>query len=167
MTGCLVIAWPSMQRYSRLSFPFFALALATSGAISAGAASWSDSDRYCLALNLYWEAKNEDRDGMVAIASVVLNRVEDPAFPDTICAVVRQGGEAPPCQFSWWCDGKSDLPRKGTAWSRASRVAGEFLDRRPRDPTGGALFYHHISINVPWKVKRERTAIIGRHAYYR
>ncbi len=64
----------------------------------------------CLALALYWEAKAEGPEGMLAVASVVLNRVAHPEFPDTVCGVVKQGGETPPCQFSWWCDGASDRP---------------------------------------------------------
>lgn len=62
----------------------------------------------CLALAMYWEARGEGRRGMVAVGSVVLNRVADNRFPNTLCAFVHQGGEIPPCQFSWWCDCKSD-----------------------------------------------------------
>ncbi|MGH6921343.1 MAG: cell wall hydrolase, partial [Geminicoccaceae bacterium] len=61
------------------------------------------SAEHCLALAMYWEAQSEGPDGMLAVAAVVLNRVAHPEFPDTVCGVVRQGGESPPCQFSWWC----------------------------------------------------------------
>jgi spore germination cell wall hydrolase CwlJ-like protein len=64
----------------------------------------------CLALTLYWEARAEKRDAMEAVAWVVLNRRKNPEFPKTICAVVREGGEKPPCQFSYWCDGKAETP---------------------------------------------------------
>jgi spore germination cell wall hydrolase CwlJ-like protein len=104
---------------------------------------------------------------MRAVASVVLNRVADPQFPATVCAVVKQGGEAPPCQFSWWCDGKSDRPMEARAWATASRLAQSALHRPPSDRTRGALFFHNTGIDTPWVRKRRRTVQIGRHIFYR
>ena len=66
--------------------------------------------QHCLALAMYWEARGEGEKGMYAVGSVVMNRVRDERYPAHACAVVKQGGEAPPCQFSWWCDGRSDRP---------------------------------------------------------
>ena len=97
----------------------------------------------CLALALYWEAKTEGPDGMRAVASVVLNRVAHPEFPDTVCAVVTQGGEQPPCQFSWWCDGRSDQPTDARAWRLARQIAQAALAKAPPDRTRGALFFHN------------------------
>jgi len=121
----------------------------------------------CLALALYWEAKTEGPEGMRAVASVVLNRVAHPEFPDSVCAVVRQGGEQPPCQFSWWCDGKSDRPTEPGAWALAQRLARAMLSAPPRDATRGALFFHNTSVSTPWVRRRERTVQIGRHVFYR
>jgi N-acetylmuramoyl-L-alanine amidase len=134
---------------------------------SASAASAFDDASHCLALALYWEAGAEGPDGMLAVASVVLNRVAHPAFPSSVCAVVRQGGEQPPCQFSWWCDGKSDRPTDPQVWGLAQRLARAALAKPPPDPTGGALFFHNTSIATPWLRKRTRTAQIGRHIFYR
>jgi N-acetylmuramoyl-L-alanine amidase len=134
---------------------------------SARAASAFDDPSHCLALALYWEARTEGRDGMLAVASVILNRVAHPAFPSSVCAVVRQGGEEPPCQFSWWCDGKSDRPSDAQAWSLAQRLARAALAKPPPDQTRGALFFHNTSIATPWLRKRTRTAQIGRHIFYR
>lgn len=124
-------------------------------------------EQHCLALSLYWEARGEGRRGMVAVGWTVLNRVDSSLFPGTPCAVVLQGGERGPCQFSWWCDGKSDQPRDRHGWQLALRVAAELLSHPPRDPTGGSLFYHSTSIPSPWKRHRIRTARIGRHVFYR
>jgi spore germination cell wall hydrolase CwlJ-like protein len=134
---------------------------------AARAASSLDDSSRCLALALYWEAKTEGPDGMLAVASVVLNRVAHPAFPSSVCAVVTQGGEQPPCQFSWWCDGKSDRPTDPQAWSLARRLARAALAEAPPDRTKGALFFHNTSIATPWLRKRQRTAQIGRHVFYR
>jgi len=69
----------------------------------------------CLAKNIYFEARNEPFAGQFAVALVTLNRVNDTAFPDTICKVVYQGihttdgfPKRDRCQFSWYCDGASD-----------------------------------------------------------
>ena len=131
------------------------------------AANIDREEHKCLALSLYWEAKGEGREGMLAVGSVVLNRVEHRGFPSTVCGVVHAGGESPPCQFAYWCDGKSDQPQEQEAWRLAQQVAAEMLTVRPRDPTAGALFFHAAGIKVPWTIKRERTVKIGGHVYYR
>jgi spore germination cell wall hydrolase CwlJ-like protein len=104
---------------------------------------------------------------MRAVASVVLNRVAHPEFPKTVCGVVTQGGEQPPCQFSWWCDGRSDHPTDAQAWRQARQIAQAALAKPPVDRTRGALFFHNTSISTPWVRKRERTVQIGRHVFYR
>lgn len=119
----------------------------------------------CLALAMYFEARGEGRRGMTAVGSVVLNRVADARFPDTACSVVHQGGETPPCQFSWWCDGKSDMPADRGLWASSLLLAEEMLTDRPDDPTRGALFFHNTSVSSPWR--RTRTARIGNHVFYR
>ena len=124
-------------------------------------------ERLCLAKAIYFEARGEGHDGMVAVSSVVLNRVNDPRFPNSVCDVVYDGGEQPPCQFSWWCDGKSDRPSNPKAWGQSIHLAHEILAIPPDDPTGGAVFYHADWIKAPWIRKREQTAQIGRHIFYR
>ncbi|MGF1608956.1 MAG: cell wall hydrolase [Kiloniellales bacterium] len=121
----------------------------------------------CLALTLYFEAEGEGREGMAAVAAVVLNRVRSADFPDSVCGVVKQGGEAGPCQFSWWCDGKSDWPQNHPIWLQAEQVARKALSRKLQDPTDGSLFYHHTAILPKWRLAMEMTAVIGRHAFYR
>jgi N-acetylmuramoyl-L-alanine amidase len=81
--------------------------------------------------------------------------------------VVKDGGEEPPCQFAWWCDGKSDLPTEHRSWILAERLARAMLSEPARDATRGALFFHSTSIATPWVRKRERTVQIGRHVFYR
>jgi spore germination cell wall hydrolase CwlJ-like protein len=104
---------------------------------------------------------------MEAVAWVVLNRRKNPEFPKTICAVVREGGEKPPCQFSYWCDGKAETPQNDEAWKRTRKIATDMLENPSRDPTGRALFFHSSDIAPPWTKERKRTAQIGRHIFYR
>lgn len=137
------------------------------GLTSSAAAKPDRATARCLALTMYWEAKGEGRTGMLAVASVVLNRVAHRSFPDSVCGVVKQGGEAPPCQFSWWCDGRSDQPTDPRVWALAEALAHDALTRRPPDYTEGALFFHNDRISYPWLRKRQRTVQIGRHVFYR
>ncbi|MEM9623323.1 MAG: cell wall hydrolase [Pseudomonadota bacterium] len=123
------------------------------------------ADQHCLALAMYWEARGEINRGMAAVGAVVLNRVADSRFPDSVCTVVKQGGETPPCQFSWWCDGKSDRPRHAKSWQRALSIADDLLHNRHYDTVRGALFFHSASIRPKWRYKR--VARIGQHVFYR
>lgn len=126
----------------------------------------------CLALSMYWEAKAEGREGMLAVGHVVMNRVAHDRFPDTPCQVVFDGGEKPPCQFSWYCDGKSDRPTEVANWAHAQRLARELLDAAPRDRskadrTRGGLFFHSTGMKSPWRIPRTRTVTIGGHVFYK
>jgi spore germination cell wall hydrolase CwlJ-like protein len=154
------------MHWPRLSAVVLATVFSLTFAQSAqGMTRIAQSAEHCLALAMYWEAKSEGPDGMLAVASVVLNRVAHPEFPDTVCGVVKQGGESPPCQFSWWCDGKSDRPVEVRPWATATRIAERALRNPPSDLTRGALFFHNISIERPWT--REPTVQIGQHIFYR
>ncbi len=124
-------------------------------------------EQNCLALSIYWEARGEIRRGMIAVGWTVLNRMQSEHFPSTPCDVVHQGGEQGPCQFSWWCDGKSDRPRDRDSWTAALLLSAKLLVDPPPDPTGGALFYHSVYIPLPWRRQRIRTTQIGGHVFYR
>jgi spore germination cell wall hydrolase CwlJ-like protein len=76
----------------------------------------------CLALNVYFEARNQDTDGQILVAEVTMNRVADDRFPDEICAVVWQNKA-----FSWTHDGKPDVPKNIEAWLKAQIVSYEVL----------------------------------------
>lgn len=143
-----------------------AVGIAALPAMAAGDSD--DAAQGCLAQTLYWEAKSEGREGMVAVGWVVLNRMRDGGeFPRTVCGVVKQGQEKPGCQFSYWCDGKSDKPKPDDEWALAQDVARDLLSKPPADPTGGAMFYHAVDVKAPWSGERQKTGRIGRHVYYR
>lgn len=135
--------------------------------VPARSSSFDERNRDCMALALYWEARGEGPLGMAAVGWTIMNRIDSAHFPSTACAVVFQGGERPGCQFSWYCDGKSDRPRDRRSWSLARRVATRLLTDPPPDPTGGALFYHSTGVHSPWHRTRRQTARIGGHVFYR
>jgi len=123
---------------------------------------------HCLALNVYFEARSETQTGKIAVAMVTLNRAGHRQFPDTVCGVVRQGGSEARyrCQFSWYCDGKDDEPRRDGLWRQAQEVARKVVFTRVEDPTGGALFFHATHVNPDWSRRLRRTTRIGGHVYY-
>ncbi|RFB01604.1 cell wall hydrolase [Parvularcula marina] len=121
----------------------------------------------CLALAIYHEARSEPGPGPRAVGHVVLNRVEDTRFPDTVCKVVKQGGETPPCQFSWWCDGKPDRPIYPRLYERSRILAFLLLTEEDEDPTEGAVFFHADYVTPYWVGSFDRTAEIGRHYFYK
>ena len=135
----------------------------------------------CLALNTYHEAKNQSKVGQIATAQVVMNRVEDNRFPNTVCEVVKQGPTRPSwedpnkeypirhrCQFSWYCDGKSDVPKNEKAWRKAQDVAFLVLyDKIKVDVTEGATHYHATYVKPAWAKTKKRTTQIEKHIFYR
>jgi hypothetical protein len=125
-----------------------------------------DGQFQCLAQTIYHESRGEALPGQIAVAEVVLNRLDDPRFPKTICGVVRQGNSGG-CAFSWTCDNRSDKPRDRDAWVRASKIARAMIDGAPRRLTAGATFFHTRSVRPSWARKFERTAKIGSHTFYR
>ncbi len=127
------------------------------------------SELNCLALNIYHEARGEPDQGKRAVGHVVMNRVTDRRFPTSVCRVVRQGGERRRnrCQFSWWCDGRSDRPRNRTAWNSSLQIAQEIIVGQSSDPTGGALWYHADYVQPYWRKAFTRGPKIGQHIFYR
>ena len=122
----------------------------------------------CMALNLYHEARSEGINGLVAVGHVVLNRVANNRFPNTICKVVRQGGEKRryKCQFSWYCDGKRDRPANKAAWQTAKTIAKAIINGVIEDPTGGAMWYHADYVKPYWAKSVSYNGKIGRHLFY-
>ncbi len=128
----------------------------------------SDAQISCLAKNIYWESRSEPRAGQLAVAHVTVNRMVHPKFPSTICGVVYQGEESTfgRCQFSWWCDGKSDHPTEHRAWKSALKLAAAVVSRKHSDPTNGALFYHHHQVRPHWAASKRLSRHIGKHLFY-
>ena len=123
----------------------------------------NEEDRYCLAQNIYFEARGESLLGQALVGWVTLNRVQNSDFPEDICTVVWQKG-----QFSWTHDGKSDRPRNKESWAAAQIVADEVIQAYgvERDPTEGATYFHADSVNPSWAKSFERVVRIDNHIFY-
>ena len=123
----------------------------------------SEEDRYCLAQNIYFEARGESLLGQEFVGWVTLNRVQNSDFPEEICTVVWQRG-----QFSWTHDGKSDRPRNKESWAAAQQIAAQVLNSYgvDRDPTEGATYFHADTVKPSWAKRFERIVQIDGHIFY-
>ncbi len=122
----------------------------------------------CLAEALYFEARGESVKGQFAVAEVILNRVDSPQFPDTVCGVVNQGtGRKFACQFTYTCDGQDEVIHEKRAYKRVGKVAKLMVNGAPRKLTDGATYYHTRAVKPRWSRKFKRTTSIGQHHFYR
>jgi len=136
----------------------------------------------CIADNIYWEARNQTVKGMIGVALVTRNRVADSRYPDTYCEVVTQGPTRQSwrdatvripvrnrCQFSWYCDGKSDvIPSVDSdLYAVARAIAFRVYHGSFGDFTSGATHYHADYVNPAWAKTKTRTTKVGRHIFYR
>ena len=131
-------------------------------------AASGDKQWRCLAEALYFEARGESVKGQFAVAEVILNRVDSPAFPGSVCRVVHQGtGRYLQCQFTYTCDGHRDVIRERAAFVQVGKVARIMLNGQPRTLTQGATHYHTRAVRPRWSRRFTRTAAIGAHYFYR
>ena len=148
---------------------------------------------HCLAKNIYFEARGESMQGKIAVASVTMNRVHNARFPDTVCGVVEQAiysrwwkehhDRMVPvkwkCQFTWFCDGKSDkinltdsngrpIKQNLQAWQQSLEVALLTIRGLIPDNTNGATHYYNPNLASPqWAVHYEEVAQIDNHCFHR
>ena len=129
----------------------------------------------CLALNIYFESRNQPIEGQVAVSQVVLERVKSKKYPDTVCEVVFQGPTyswsvnypiKDRCQFSWYCDGFSDKPRDEIAWLNSLEVA-EKVYYGLTDTVKGATHYHSVKVDPWWAKYKVKVRQIGDHIFYK
>ena len=116
---------------------------------------------FCLAQNIYFEARSQPLIEQVAVAQVVLNRVYSPHYPNSVCDVVWERH-----QFSWTHDGKSDKPRNPNAWLEANQIASLVLSPNFPDLVDGATHYHAHYVSPNWANSLESVATIGSHIFY-
>jgi spore germination cell wall hydrolase CwlJ-like protein len=122
----------------------------------------------CLALNIYFEARSEPIEGQIAIAEVTLNRVASANYPNDVCSVVLQENKDG-CQFSWWCDGKSDQPREHNSLRTSKALAELMLNEGHHITVIGneATHYHSNDVHPYWANDLHKIRRIGKHIFYK
>ena len=142
----------------------------------------SEPQLYCLAQNIYYEARSSSRADQMAVSDVVLNRVKDRRYPNTICEVVKQGPHRPSwkdntvmipvrhrCQFSWYCDGLSDRVHDLVTFDKIYTLTSGIVDGsfKVADITEGATHYHADYVEPAWAKTKTKTIEIEDHIFYR
>ncbi|WP_246162299.1 cell wall hydrolase [Roseovarius faecimaris] len=136
--------------------------------LAQNAVAKGDEQWRCLAEALYFEARGESVKGQFAVAEVILNRVDNPRYPDTVCGVIHQGtGRKYQCQFTYTCDGHKEVIAEPKAFKQVGRVAHLMLNGAERSLTKGATHYHTRAVRPKWSKTYPRTATIGVHHFYR
>jgi len=150
--------------------------------ISCSGWSWNNDIAYspnnslrninCLAKNIYFEARDQEVKGQVAVALVTINRVKSKRFPNSICKVVyqatRKNGRIVlhKCHFSWYCDGRSDKPKDKMSWEISLLIARAMLKDPLTDFLHGATHYHRVDVNPYWNRRMIKFTTIGDHIFY-
>lgn len=128
----------------------------------------------CMATNIYWEAAAEPYMGKVAVARVVVNRINW-GFGNNPCKVVYQAKYVPDtdnpatkkkvCQFSWVCEGKRTPERNGK-YQQAEEIAAQVLalNMWKNEVPGNVLFFHANTVNPGWNYRKVME--IGNHVFY-
>lgn len=128
------------------------MGLSVSGGSSSG---YNNNDLYLLAKLVYSEARGESYIGQVAVAAVVLNRVEDSRFPNTIAGVIYQ-----PWAFTAVNDGQFALEPNETAYQAARDAMNGW------DPTYGAVYYYNPkTATSAWIRSTTTVTVIGQHVF--
>lgn len=145
---------------------------ATQSATPVAFTSLKDRERQlrCMADNIYFEAGSESAEGKIAVAQVVMNRVDDPRFPKDPCQVIYQKNvvyERVICQFSWYCEGPAyRRVRDQERWNESYDAAKMVLLEGFRLPSlRDALYYHADYVNPRWG--KPQVGKIGRHIFYK
>jgi spore germination cell wall hydrolase CwlJ-like protein len=124
---------------------------------------YSDEDLDCMTKNIYFEARDQSIEGQYAVAEVVMNRLAAEEFPKTVCEVIKQKNPRV-CQFSWYCDGLSDVMYDKGAVRRARLIARSALSFKT-DFTNGSKYYHAYYVSPKWS-KTGKVKQIQDHIFY-
>lgn len=127
----------------------------------------------CLVQTIYFEARGETLRGQLAVANVILERVSNKYFPNTICKVVKSGKyfKGSPvknrCAFSYWCDGKSERMYDKLSYKKALTVKDLALSGSVVATVDKSTHYHALYVNPKWAKEMKKISQIGKHIFYK
>lgn len=127
----------------------------TTASLGVSASTQTNSDLYLLAKLIYSEARGEPYAGQVAVGAVVLNRVANPGFPNTLEGVIYQ-----PWAFTALHDGQFELEPNSTAYQAAQDAFNGW------DPSYGSIYYYNPrTATSSWIFSRTTVVTIGNHVF--
>jgi spore germination cell wall hydrolase CwlJ-like protein len=130
--------------------------------------SLKNKEVFCLAQNIFWEARGESFDEKIRISNVTHNRVKSGRFPNSFCSVIHQKNA-----FSWVDDKKNlnkTILRSGDeykAWLESMQIAIDEVAGKMEDTTNGSLFFHSIHIEKPKDFPGKLTLVSETHKFYK
>lgn len=129
-------------------------------------------DLQCLTRVIYYEAGNQSRAGKEAVAIVVLNRVVNPRYPNSICGVINQAyfvNEHLVCQFSFHCEPHRKVNREiwNQSYTLAKRVLTNTFDRDILTRVEDAVYFHANYVRPSWAKQKVLVATIDNHLFYK
>jgi len=119
-----------------------------------------DADLICLAKIVRHEAANQSMTGQLAVAQLVMNRVNSPRFPNSICNVAHQRGQ-------FFNTNAYNPSRNDQRWANAMEVALDARNALSDPVVGDAVFYHAAYVTPRFHRSRPRVAQIEDHIFYR
>nr|WP_276315362.1 cell wall hydrolase [Mesorhizobium jarvisii] len=133
------------------------------------ASVFSKPEQKCLANGIYFEARSESVRGQAAVAQVILNRVRNPAYPNSICGVVYQNDSwFNRCQFSFACDGRKKRIESPAAYKTAQDIAMAVTAGKIFIPeVGSSTHYYAQYVHPGWARTMQKMTKIGLHIFYR
>ncbi|AMX91912.1 cell wall hydrolase [Mesorhizobium sp. M7A.F.Ca.US.014.04.1.1] len=133
------------------------------------ASVFSKKEQACLANGIYFEARSESVRGQAAVAQVILNRVRNPTYPNSICGVVYQNDSwFNRCQFSFACDGRKKRIDSPAAYKTAQEIAMAVTAGKIFIPeVGSSTHYYAQYVHPGWARTMQKMTKIGLHIFYR
>ncbi|RUW43663.1 MULTISPECIES: cell wall hydrolase [unclassified Mesorhizobium] len=133
------------------------------------ASVFSKPEQKCLANGIYFEARGETVRGQAAVAQVILNRVRNPAYPNSICGVVYQNDSwFNRCQFSFACDGRKKRIDNPVAYKTAQDIGMAVTAGKIFIPeVGSSTHYYANYVHPGWARTMQKMTKIGLHIFYR
>lgn len=129
---------------------------------------FKDKEKQCIVDALYHEARGEGEFGMKAVANVIHNRYEHPAYPSTYCGIINQRK-----QFSYTLEDKPQgemlkaIHRDRQAYQTAEQIADEMLEGSfQKFLPSTVLWYHASHVKPYWSKTKKRIAKIKSHIFY-
>ena len=142
---------------SRLVATSLVLSVAACGHVSVPGKRVAMSDKACMTRVMYFESNRSSDDGMLAVGTVVMNRVKSDKFPNTVCGVVGQKNQFAP--------GVLSKPMNDSGRPRAERMAEKVLRGARHREVGKAMFFHTAGYNFSYN-NMDYKVIAGGNAFY-
>ena len=129
----------------------------TPGFLGSRTYGYSGKDRECLERAMFFESNRSSRDGMVAVGTVVMNRLRSGQHGDTICAVVGE-----PRQFA---PGVLSRPMNSRAMPDVQEAAQAVLKGERAPKLKNAMHFHTAGLKFPYK-NMHYVEVAGGNAFY-